>query len=156
MNFLLCSLSIYSVSIRETSAQSRSCSIRLCIRQPELLVVVASAELIFISQQHVLISPSPSCLACFYCYYSWRKMNVFFTGCVFYLLSERPEEICNLPATRGHCRAMMTRYRYDPKVKDCVQFHFGGCEGNANNFVTKEKCMVFCEGQQTYSSSARL
>ncbi|CAG7831434.1 unnamed protein product [Allacma fusca] len=61
--------------------------------------------------------------------------------------TEKPEDVCNLPPTRGHCRAMMTRYRYDPKIKNCIEFHFGGCDGNSNNFVTKEKCVEFCKGQ---------
>jgi len=60
---------------------------------------------------------------------------------------EKPEDVCILPETRGNCRAMMTRWRYNAEIKDCVQFHFGGCDGNSNNFVSKEKCNAFCKGQ---------
>jgi len=59
----------------------------------------------------------------------------------------KPEEICKLPETRGNCRAMMTRWRYNPSIKDCVEFHFGGCDGNPNNFVSKDKCLELCKGQ---------
>jgi len=59
----------------------------------------------------------------------------------------KPEEICKLPETRGNCRAMMTRWRYNPAIKDCVEFHFGGCDGNPNNFVSKDKCLELCKGQ---------
>jgi hypothetical protein len=59
----------------------------------------------------------------------------------------RPEDVCNLPETRGDCRAMLTRWRYNPEIKQCVQFHFGGCDGNSNNFVSQEKCLAFCNGQ---------
>ncbi|XP_021966122.1 protein AMBP [Folsomia candida] len=59
----------------------------------------------------------------------------------------KPEEVCHLPETRGDCRAMMTRWRYSPEIKECVQFHFGGCDGNPNNFVSSEKCIEFCRGQ---------
>jgi hypothetical protein len=59
-----------------------------------------------------------------------------------------PQLVCNQPATpRGTCRAMLTRYRYDPQTKNCVQFHYGGCEKGGNNFVTKEKCVEYCRGQ---------
>lgn len=61
--------------------------------------------------------------------------------------AEKPEDVCHLPETRGNCRAMMTRWRYNPEIKECVQFHFGGCDGNTNNFVNKEKCTEFCKGQ---------
>jgi len=61
----------------------------------------------------------------------------------------KPEDVCHLPETRGNCRAMMTRWRYSPELKECVQFHFGGCESEkfANNFHSKEKCAEFCQGQ---------
>jgi len=54
---------------------------------------------------------------------------------------------CRLPTRRGNCRGMMTRYRYDPALKDCFEFHYGGCDGNLNNFVTKAKCLEYCKGQ---------
>ncbi len=31
------------------------------------------------------------------------------------------EEVCKLPETRGNCRAMMTRWRYSPELKEYVQ-----------------------------------
>jgi len=57
------------------------------------------------------------------------------------------EAVCKLPVSRGHCRAMMTRWRYNPRDGDCEMFHYGGCEGNANNFASKEKCLSYCKGQ---------
>ncbi|XP_058452778.1 kunitz-type serine protease inhibitor HNTX-03141017-like [Malaya genurostris] len=53
---------------------------------------------------------------------------------------------CKLPVRKGVCRALLPRWRYDPESKTCHEFTFGGCDGNANNFLTYEKCMDTCKG----------
>ncbi|CAG9803276.1 unnamed protein product [Chironomus riparius] len=53
---------------------------------------------------------------------------------------------CRLPMKRGLCRALMPRWHYDPVEKSCIEFKFGGCDGNANNFRTRKECMSVCEG----------
>ncbi|XP_055614533.1 kunitz-type serine protease inhibitor Hg1-like [Uranotaenia lowii] len=55
-------------------------------------------------------------------------------------------EKCKLPPRRGLCRALLPRWRYDMDSKSCHEFTFGGCDGNANNFMTYEKCMDTCRG----------
>ncbi|XP_039431714.1 kunitz-type serine protease inhibitor taicotoxin [Culex pipiens pallens] len=55
-------------------------------------------------------------------------------------------EKCKLPLRKGVCRALLPRWRYDPESKSCHEFTFGGCDGNANNFMTYEKCMDTCKG----------
>ncbi|XP_031335177.1 hemolymph trypsin inhibitor B-like [Photinus pyralis] len=54
--------------------------------------------------------------------------------------------ICNLPPTSGFCRARLYRWVYSPVMKKCVNFDYGGCAGNENNFETFEECMSFCSG----------
>lgn len=54
------------------------------------------------------------------------------------------KNVCNLPAVRGHCRALLPRWRYDPTTGKCTEFKFGGCNGNGNNFRTLQQCVKTC------------
>ncbi|KXJ73998.1 kunitz-type serine protease inhibitor taicotoxin [Aedes albopictus] len=60
--------------------------------------------------------------------------------------SATKDDKCMLPVRKGVCRALLPRWRYDPESKSCHEFTFGGCDGNANNFLTYEKCMETCKG----------
>lgn len=53
-------------------------------------------------------------------------------------------EICLLPPEVGHCRAQIPSFYYDRYTQSCRQFMYGGCEGNANNFETREACEEAC------------
>jgi hypothetical protein len=44
----------------------------------------------------------------------------------------------------GPCRGNFPRFGYDPESKSCVQFTYGGCAGNDNNYLTKEACEKSC------------
>ncbi|KAJ8960147.1 hypothetical protein NQ318_003867 [Aromia moschata] len=57
-----------------------------------------------------------------------------------------PQVMCRLPEARGHCRALLPRWRYDPAAGKCRQFHFGGCDGNGNNFSSQKECTAVCAG----------
>lgn len=59
---------------------------------------------------------------------------------------ESPAERCVLPMRKGVCRALIPRWSYDPNTKKCIEFKFGGCDGNGNNFGTEKQCMDICEG----------
>lgn len=39
-------------------------------------------------------------------------------------------ERCALPIRRGVCRALIPRWSYDPITKKCLEFKYGGCDGN--------------------------
>ncbi|CAD7079098.1 unnamed protein product [Hermetia illucens] len=54
-------------------------------------------------------------------------------------------EMCNLPERAGRCMAYMPRFRYKPDTNECIQFIYGGCGGNGNNFFTKESCEEVCK-----------
>lgn len=58
----------------------------------------------------------------------------------------QPSERCMQPMRKGVCRALIPRYTYDPKAKDCKEFKFGGCDGNGNNFTSRKQCMETCKG----------
>lgn len=51
---------------------------------------------------------------------------------------------CSYPAESGPCRALLPRWTYDQDRQQCGLFHYGGCGGNANNFLSKEACQIAC------------
>lgn len=57
-----------------------------------------------------------------------------------------PADRCSLPMRKGVCRALIPRWSYDAEAKKCIEFKFGGCDGNGNNFGTEKQCMDACEG----------
>ncbi|RCN35663.1 Kunitz/Bovine pancreatic trypsin inhibitor domain protein [Ancylostoma caninum] len=54
---------------------------------------------------------------------------------------------CTLQLASGPCRASIQRYGYDTAKGKCVEFTYGGCEGNKNNFLTMENCEKECMGK---------
>lgn len=55
-------------------------------------------------------------------------------------------DTCLMPKRKGNCRALLQRWRYNSDSKDCEEFNFGGCDGNANNFMSYKQCMTVCRG----------
>ncbi|RCN36600.1 Kunitz/Bovine pancreatic trypsin inhibitor domain protein [Ancylostoma caninum] len=55
------------------------------------------------------------------------------------------QDVCSQPIEAGPCMAMFKRYAYDNKKKNCVQFIYGGCKGNKNNFESMEECTRTCK-----------
>ncbi|XP_036285301.1 tissue factor pathway inhibitor 2 [Pipistrellus kuhlii] len=53
-------------------------------------------------------------------------------------------EICLLPMDMGPCRARVPSFYYNRYTQSCSPFMYGGCEGNANNFETREACKEAC------------
>ncbi|XP_042331067.1 actinia tenebrosa protease inhibitors-like, partial [Sceloporus undulatus] len=53
--------------------------------------------------------------------------------------------ICRLPPKRGDCHAHHTRYYYNQEKGACEEFIYSGCSGNANRFLTAEKCQKKCK-----------
>lgn len=56
------------------------------------------------------------------------------------------KDFCLMPARKGVCRALIPRWSYDAQKKECVEFKFGGCDGNKNNFPNYKSCMEACQG----------
>ncbi|KAM7124872.1 eppin-like [Molossus nigricans] len=54
------------------------------------------------------------------------------------------QDICNLPKDPGLCMAYFRRWWYDKKNDTCYSFIYGGCQGNNNNFQTKDLCQSMC------------
>jgi len=58
-------------------------------------------------------------------------------------------EICGLPHSQDdegitRCLALNRSWSYISRKNICVEFDYGGCGGNDNNFTTKEECESKC------------
>lgn len=51
---------------------------------------------------------------------------------------------CKLPKLEGNCSNPIERVYYDSLSEKCLIFAYSGCNGNANNFETIEKCQNMC------------
>jgi len=49
-----------------------------------------------------------------------------------------------LPKETGLCKGYFPRYYFDSTEKKCLEFVYGGCGGNKNNFFSKEHCDQEC------------
>uniref|UniRef100_A0A8C2TPJ3 Tissue factor pathway inhibitor n=1 Tax=Coturnix japonica TaxID=93934 RepID=A0A8C2TPJ3_COTJA len=47
---------------------------------------------------------------------------------------------CALKADEGPCKAIHMRFYFNIRSRECEIFEYGGCQGNANNFLTLEEC----------------
>uniref|UniRef100_A0A098LWM5 Kunitz 2 n=1 Tax=Eublepharis macularius TaxID=481883 RepID=A0A098LWM5_EUBMA len=55
-----------------------------------------------------------------------------------------PRGDCLLPCVIGRCRAAFPRWWYNATSQVCQEFMFGGCRGNANNFLSEKECLQTC------------
>ncbi|XP_046799951.1 tissue factor pathway inhibitor isoform X2 [Gallus gallus] len=51
---------------------------------------------------------------------------------------------CALKADEGPCKAIHVRFYFNIQSRECEIFEYGGCHGNANNFLTLEECQNKC------------
>ncbi|KAL6256089.1 hypothetical protein P5V15_013324, partial [Pogonomyrmex californicus] len=54
------------------------------------------------------------------------------------------QDMCNLPVDSGPCRGLFRKYYYEPSLRACREFTYGGCDGNANRFSTISECESIC------------
>jgi hypothetical protein len=56
-------------------------------------------------------------------------------------------DICLLPKDEGTCENRTEKYYFDSKTQTCLTFEFS-CDGNLNNFDSKEQCEKLCLSKQ--------
>lgn len=76
--------------------------------------------------------------------------NVTSQKCNNFLSEERCTQrcICSLPSKVGPCKAAFTRWYFNDDTGCCKKFSYGGCQGYANNFQTKDKCLNTCSANR--------
>ncbi|XP_014823222.1 PREDICTED: WAP, Kazal, immunoglobulin, Kunitz and NTR domain-containing protein 2-like [Poecilia mexicana] len=82
-----------------------------------------------------------------------RKVFDTYEGCIQCCGPElsRP---CRLPALQGRCKAYEPRWAYISTMGKCQSFIYGGCEGNDNNFESKQLCEEMCPFQKNHQCKA--
>ncbi|GMT23765.1 hypothetical protein PFISCL1PPCAC_15062, partial [Pristionchus fissidentatus] len=54
--------------------------------------------------------------------------------------------VCKMHVDEGSCSKNVNRFHFNPLLRECRPFVFGGCEGNMNNFESELQCQRFCHG----------
>uniref|UniRef100_A0A0K8RCZ1 Putative salivary kunitz domain protein n=1 Tax=Ixodes ricinus TaxID=34613 RepID=A0A0K8RCZ1_IXORI len=57
----------------------------------------------------------------------------------------RPPKNCTIEPQDGPCRALHSRYFFNMTSRQCEHFYYGGCLGNRNRFMKKERCEKECK-----------
>ncbi len=57
-------------------------------------------------------------------------------------------------AVYSHCA--FSRFYYDPGQNECLEFHYSGCQGNKNNFMTHRECIVTCSDAERRVADANV
>lgn len=58
-------------------------------------------------------------------------------------------DVCQLPSKLGRCRSFKVKWFHNSTTRSCMRFWYGGCDGNGNNFDTKEDCEARCLSSRT-------
>lgn len=53
-------------------------------------------------------------------------------------------DVCNVPYETGPCRGYFQKWYYNPSLRGCQEFVYGGCRGNGNRFSSLEECERIC------------
>ena len=63
-------------------------------------------------------------------------------------ISDSEIDVCTMPLRNGDerimCAGHFERWYYTSSTGTCERFIYGGCLGNANNFLTKRECESSC------------
>jgi len=54
------------------------------------------------------------------------------------------DEICASDKDAGECEDQVERFYYELESEECQTFHYSGCGGNKNNFMSQQECLTFC------------
>lgn len=77
-------------------------------------------------------------------------------------LAKKPEArtgrpaFCQLLPDPGPCTSQVQRWYFLPREGDCIEFPWGGCQGNDNNFLSLEQCRSACQVNEDKPRSPHL
>ncbi|KAJ3607777.1 hypothetical protein NHX12_024828 [Muraenolepis orangiensis] len=61
---------------------------------------------------------------------------------------------CGLPSLQGPCKTYEPRWAYSAALLQCQSFIYGGCDGNDNNFESREACEETCPHPKNHHCKA--
>lgn len=70
--------------------------------------------------------------------------NLLFFKLLFFFTFIAQSSICFYPKVSGPCYARILRWYYNSSQGRCLPFIYGGCQGNGNNFFSREACLRAC------------
>ncbi|XP_057296116.1 PI-stichotoxin-Hcr2f-like [Hydractinia symbiolongicarpus] len=73
---------------------------------------------------------------------SWKRGS-------FFLFHTAKRSDCQHGKDEGWCAKKLKRYYYNSESGKCEKFIYKGCEGNRNNFKTKNACENVCRDGST-------
>ncbi|GAB1600598.1 uncharacterized protein LOC115209515 [Argonauta hians] len=76
-----------------------------------------------------------------------HKMSI--PVCVFKVLKPVNSESCRLPPKHGRCGLRLQRWYFNLHSGECSWFHYSGCGGNRNRFMSKASCENFCRSRNS-------
>ena len=53
-------------------------------------------------------------------------------------------KVCRQNIEPGTCHEKLARWAFEESSHQCRPFYYSGCEGNQNNFMTREECHTTC------------
>ncbi|XP_069685814.1 inter-alpha-trypsin inhibitor-like [Periplaneta americana] len=76
--------------------------------------------------------------------YSGAQGNTFTSEKSCYNTCQTAKEICTSPLDSGTCRGSFSNLGFSPEAGSCVEFIYGGCNGNGNRFNSLKECHMTC------------
>ena len=76
-----------------------------------------------------------------------NSFQVIFVVCALMVICELLEW-CFLRDDHGPCSDSVAKWFYDSRDGVCKQFLYGGCQGNQNQFSTRDECELRCGNVQ--------
>lgn len=55
------------------------------------------------------------------------------------------KKLCRQPSEPGSCSQSIKRFYYSSHSRHCLEFIYGGCQGNENNFENQTECESTCQ-----------
>ena len=69
---------------------------------------------------------------------------IFLLNCKETTHEENQSSLCQEIGEPGPCKALIPGFYFDPDSSRCIEFVWGGCQGN-QVFSTMEECKLECE-----------